>query len=300
MKLVYVMIFILTLICSTYAIAQSDTEVLAKRGKGVVTQDSFAARVDKIPSRSRVEALRNSSRLRDVINVLLMRAQLAADAHAAGFDKQAVVQERMRLAAEKELGDAWLLHYVESQPGADFEALAHEYYLLNKADLMSPAKIDVSHILISSSGRGKEEAKEIADEVRLKLVTDPALFEELVMQYSDDPSKSSNNGKFTGIGKGEMAKPFEDAAFALPDGGISEPVYTQYGYHIILLDKHIPAEQQSFAEVKGKLMQNERNRHSTRIQEDYIGRLSSEDVEMSQAALEEMVKRTVGDVSKQP
>ena len=60
--------------------------MLATRGKGVVTQDEFAARADRIPADARVATLRNQNRLQDVINNLLLRAQLAADAKDAGFD----------------------------------------------------------------------------------------------------------------------------------------------------------------------------------------------------------------------
>ena len=105
----------------------NELEILAQRGKGVVSQQAFAARADKIPADLRLGALRDGNRLKDVLNDLLLRSQLAEDAREAGFDQEPIVIGRMQLAAEAELAEAWVQHYVAMQPAADFEALASEY-----------------------------------------------------------------------------------------------------------------------------------------------------------------------------
>lgn len=296
MKPIYISFLVLALVSSAYATDQSDdSEILAKRGKGVVTQKSFSARADKIPADIRRNTLRDGNRLHDVIAALLLRAQLAADAREAGYGNQEVIKERMRLAAEAELGEAWLQHYVELQPAADYEALAFENYQLNKNAMLTQPKIDVSHILISTDQRTDDEAQELAAAVRQQLENDPASFEDLVLQYSDDPSASANHGKFVGINKGEMTKAFENAAFALSEGEISAPVKTRYGYHIILLDRHIPRVTRQFSEVREQLIKLERDRHEARIKQDYLGGLTSLSTEMAKEALEEMVRRQFGE-----
>ena len=199
-----------------------ESEILAQRGKGVVTQTTFSARADKIPANIRRSTLRNGGRLRDMINSLLLRAQLAGDAREAGFDKEQIIIDRMLLAAENELAEAWVQQYVDIQPAADYEALAREYYDLNRADMLGTAKIDVSHILISSKERSLDEAKLLADSVSVQLSDNPASFDDLVLTYSEDPSASSNQGKFNNVKKGDMVKAFENAAFALEKGEISE------------------------------------------------------------------------------
>lgn len=86
------------------------------------------------------------------------------------------------------------------------------------------SKIKASHILVEKHG----QALKVMDELK-----GGAKFEDLAKKYSTCPSgkKGGNLGAF---GRGQMVKPFETAAFALSPGQVSsEPVKTQFGYHII-------------------------------------------------------------------
>jgi len=295
MKLFLFLILSIYCISTGMAAESTDEDILAKRGKGVVTQKAFTARADKIPANIRQSTLRNGNRFRDLINTLLLRAQLAEEARAAGFGDGEIIRERLRLAAEAELAEAWLQHYIEMQPPADYEKLASEYYALKQDTILSVPKMDVSHILVSVKERTANEAKKIADDISTQLAENPAAFDELVTKYSEDPSAASNHGSFKAVAQGDMVKPFEDAAFALAEGEISGPVKTQYGYHIIRLDALIPSTKLEFNEVKGRLMQAERRRHEERLQEDYISSLTTQEVTMTKQALEEMVRRQFGE-----
>ena len=278
----------------------NEKEILAQRGKGVVTQQMFSARANKIPADVREPTLRNGNRLKDVINGMLLRAQLAADARDAGFDQEQVVIDRMKLAADYELAEAWLQHYVDMQPEADYEQLARENFLLNKDSMLSGPKIDVSHILVSTRERPVEEAGALADDIYQQLAADPELFGEFVTKYSEDPSAASNHGSFAGVKKGEMVEPFETAAFALAEGEISEPVRTEFGYHIIRLDAHIAPEAIEFEDIKAQLVESERKKHDERIKVDYLESLTALEVYMTEEQLGEMVVRQFGEESAEP
>lgn len=86
------------------------------------------------------------------------------------------------------------------------------------------AKVKASHILVDN----QEHAKQL----KLKLDRDESTFEDLAKEHSDCPS-NEKGGDLGYFGKGKMAKPFEDKAFELEEGEISEPVETQFGWHLI-------------------------------------------------------------------
>ncbi|MGQ9603971.1 MAG: peptidylprolyl isomerase [bacterium] len=101
-----------------------------------------------------------------------------------------------------------------------------------------PGTIRASHILISYKGaarstatRSKQEARELID-ILLARVRDGESFEEIARAYSDCPT-SERGGDLGFFKKGKMVKPFEDAAFGLKVGEISDVVETDFGYHII-------------------------------------------------------------------
>jgi peptidyl-prolyl cis-trans isomerase C len=275
--------------------SDQDSEILATRGKGVVTQGVFTARAEKIPAKDRLMALRDGNRLQDVINDLLLNSQLATEAREAGFDKESHIQARMQLAAETELSAAWLQHYKETRPVADYEQMAREYYQINKKKIVTSRKVDVSHILISTKERSPEEALVLATSLRERLQSDPSLFDEMITEYSEDPSAASNQGRFFAVKPGTMVKPFEDTAFTLDEGKISEPVRTEYGYHIIRLDAKIAPEQMSFEDVKERLIASQTKQHIDRIILNYLDGFAAHDVEIPQEALELLVDRLFGE-----
>lgn len=86
-------------------------------------------------------------------------------------------------------------------------------------------EIRASHILVKT----EEEAQKLYDEIK-----SGASFEELAEKNSLCPS-GQNGGDLGFFGRGMMVLPFEEAAFALKEGEVSEPVQTQFGWHLIYL-----------------------------------------------------------------
>ncbi|RVE54317.1 hypothetical protein evm_001144 [Chilo suppressalis] len=113
-------------------------------------------------------------------------------------------------------------------------------------DASSPKQVQCSHILVKHAGsrrpsswredkitRSKDEALEILKEYREKIVNKKATFEELASANSDC-SSAKRDGDLGFFKRGQMQKPFEDVAFDLKVGQLSQPVDTQSGVHIIL------------------------------------------------------------------
>ena len=133
-----------------------------------------------------------------------------------------------------------------------------KYYDEHKKDYYKD-EVKVSHILISTvDSNGKEvseakkkEAKKKAEEV-LKKAKSGEEFSQLAKEYSDDKESSSQGGDLGYIQKGQMSKSFEDAAFSLKPGEISDIVKTEDGYNIIKVYDKIN-KQLTFDEVKDEI-----------------------------------------------
>ena len=116
-----------------------------------------------------------------------------------------------------------------------------KYYEQNKAQFKKPETISAKHILVSDI----EEANSIKEELNNNSIS----FEEAAKKYSTCPSKEQG-GELGEFGRGMMVPEFEKAAFELEIGEISEPVKTQFGYHIILVESKNEAREEEFDKVK--------------------------------------------------
>jgi len=107
--------------------------------------------------------------------------------------------------------------------------------IIKKEEEKMVEEIRASHILIKTESRSDEEAMKTIKDISEKINSDN--FGDLAKEYSECPS-SENGGDLGWFGKGVMVKEFEDAAFALEKDEISQPIKTQFGYHLIkLVDK---------------------------------------------------------------
>jgi len=93
----------------------------------------------------------------------------------------------------------------------------------------------VRHILFLTQGRSDTEKQEIFERMQglLERAKGGEDFGRLAGEYSEDPGSKANGGLYEDFERGVMVKPFEDAAFNLPVGEISDIIETTYGYHIL-------------------------------------------------------------------
>ncbi len=118
-----------------------------------------------------------------------------------------------------------------------------EYYESNKGQFVEAAKRRARHILVPE----EEQAKKIKQEIEEGLA-----FEEAAQKYSTCPSKE-RGGDLGSFEKGRMVPEFEEAAFSLEVGEVSELVKTDFGYHLIMVEEKIEASEKSYEEVATQL-----------------------------------------------
>ena len=119
------------------------------------------------------------------------------------------------------------------------EGEVEEYYKENKIDIPNRPDMFQIGMIVRFIEAGDETKDKVLVEINKirDMLNEGADFAELAKEHSDGPS-GTNGGNLGFFGKGMMVKPFEDAAFALMPGEISEVIETQFGYHIIkILEK---------------------------------------------------------------
>ncbi|MDU2584705.1 MAG: peptidylprolyl isomerase, partial [Anaerococcus prevotii] len=131
-------------------------------------------------------------------------------------------------------------------------------------------KVDASHILVQD----EETAKEIKEKI-----DNGEDFAKLAEEYSTDTASAKNGGSVGAFAKGQMVKEFEDAAFAMKEGEVSDPVKSQFGYHIIKVNKVTDSFEDSKEEITKKIKDQK--------YADYIKKLHEESNVVTENASEE-------------
>lgn len=201
-----------------------------------------------------IEILRMAERLPDqykqlplpaVYPSLLQRSidarLVAAAGRAAGYADNDEVKRRVRDAESQIISEIWLTTAVSEKVTED---VLRAEYEKRKDSMAGGEQVRARHILLETEETAREVIKELGA---------GADFAELAASKSTGPSASSG-GDLGWFGKGQMVPEFSDAAFALEPGSFTkEPVKTQFGWHVILVEDRKAAEAPPFEQARQQL-----------------------------------------------
>src|SRR5262245_23705759 len=129
----------------------------------------------------------------------------------------------------------------ETVPGAD----AKKFYEKQMGSQKSDEEVRARHILLDSKDRAREVYEKLAH---------GSDFAQLARQYSKDPGSKDQGGELGFFGRGQMVPQFEEAAFRLKKGEISEPFESQFGWHIMRIDDRRQRAAPAFEAVKERVV----------------------------------------------
>ncbi|WP_052807095.1 peptidylprolyl isomerase [Mesobacillus subterraneus] len=144
-----------------------------------------------------------------------------------GEDAFAAALEQNKVSIDKIRADIQTYLLAEKMIKPSIKVTEEEmktYFAENKANFDQKEQVKASHILVEDEATAQKVKKELDSGKD---------FAALAKEYSTDASNADKGGDLGYFGKGEMAKEFEDAAFAMKVGEVSAPVKTDFGYHII-------------------------------------------------------------------
>ena len=134
-----------------------------------------------------------------------------------------------------------------------------DFYDKNKDEFKVPESVKASHILIKSEGKEEKamgEAKGKAVKLLADIKANKAKFEDVAEKESACPSGKRDKGSLGEFKRGQMVPAFEQVAFSLKPGEISEVVETPFGFHIIRVESSTPEKQLEFKDVQKDIEQN--------------------------------------------
>ena len=177
-----------------------------------------------------------------LVNFLIDMHLLSEKAKAEDFEKSDEFKQRNAYYTQRALMMA-MVNAHTAKTVTDEAALAYYNEVKDKMVEDGAEEVRARHILVKT----EDEAKAIVEE--LKGGKD---FEELAKEKSTGPS-GPNGGDLGYFGKGSMVPAFEEAAFALEVGAVSEPVETRFGWHVIKLEDKRTQQPPAFEEVKDQV-----------------------------------------------
>lgn len=248
---------------------------VAKVGREAITAEEFK---NEMMTRYRTEEFASQRTLqerKDLLKPMIDRELKLQDAYRLGLDKDSTVvkaaEDTRKQAAIQEL------YKVEIMDKVIPPSAVKDIY-----DKMGE-EIRARHILIKTpmdaDSVKEQEAVEKVNSI-YQLLMNGADFDSLARQVSEDPTSAQNGGDLGYFGWGKMVDEFQNAAFALKVGEISQPVKSSYGYHIIKLEDRRPSTtRKSFEEEKDGILMQLRQKYRDELNkaaEDYLNALKEE------------------------
>jgi len=213
-------------------------DTVATVGSSKITKKDFKEFLKKrFPGRTSFASV-DSSTKRRILDQLIQEELKVNAAYDMGLDKDEEFISQMHLQEGSILGNKYFERVIvdklfpEDVVRANFEKQKDE--------------VKASHILIGYKGsqgskatRSKAEALSLAENIA-KQAKNGADFAQLALKYSEDPSVKRNKGDMGYFTWGRMVEAFQEAAFKMKPGEISDPVETPYGFHIIKVEDRRP------------------------------------------------------------
>ena len=248
------LIFTLSFMTCAYG-AESETgdKVLARVGSSDITEREVLEFIQPFGQQAVMMYATEQGRKMILDDVITMRL-FAVDAEANGLDKTPEFIATLENAKRVMLAQSAMRKQIEGLTVSDDEA--KKFYDENPNLFVQPERIHASHILVSDDAT----LAKVQEELKTKS------FDVVAKEHSIDPGSASNGGDLGEFPKGVMVPEFEKAAFALRNpGDVSEPVKSQFGWHIIKLEEHIPESKMSFENVKTRIIQELKERKTQEI-----------------------------------
>ena len=155
------------------------------------------------------------------------------------------------------------------------DAEAEAFFTAHRAEFGKEAQVRAQHILVTPKSQSPDDKLAALKKIRdiRDRVAAGSDFAEEAAAHSDCPSGKQAGGSLGWFSHGMMVKEFDEAAFALPVGGLSDIIETQFGFHVILKNDEQPESIPEFSEVRERVLDLIRHERRGRALSDHVAEL---------------------------
>jgi peptidyl-prolyl cis-trans isomerase C len=255
--------------------APAPDTVVATVGEETITEADIAFAAEDL--QQELSQMPPDERRAFLVTVLIDMKVMAKAAREQQMDQTETFRRRLQYLEERALRRAYFADKIAAGVTPETVQAAYDAFV---AGFQPQEEVHARHILVAT--------RQDAEAIKAELAAGKP-FELLAMEKSTDPSGAQNGGDLGFFSRGMMVKPFEDAAFALTEPGqLSEPIESQFGWHIIKLEEKRQSQPPSLEEVGPQLQQQV----MFKAFEDSVGTLKQGlAIDIPDAALAEGVKR---------
>jgi len=216
--------------------------VIARVDGTKITKRDFLNKFNRLPEWARVR-FQDKEGKEQFLDEMIKQELLHQEAKKMGLHRDKEFQARVEEFKKMDLIAALLKKEVDEKAKVD-DREVKEFYDKNPSQFESGEEVRVSHILLNTEAEAKAALE------RIKKGED---FSRLAKALSKDPGSAGKGGDIGFFGRGRMIPEFEHAAFRLHPGEVSNPVKTQFGYHIIKVTGRKEGKLLDFEEVKDSI-----------------------------------------------
>ena len=198
--------------------------------------------------------------------------------YKTALDKMNLTEDEVKMQISRGLAIRALIEQQISSKIVVTDAQTKAYYDSNPQMFKQPMQVKASHILIKVDA-GADEAKKTEARKKIETVQEKVKaggdFAELAKEFSEGPS-NTRGGDLGFFRRGQMVKPFEDAAFTMKANEVSDIIETRFGYHLIKVYEIKPEQNLAYADVKDKLNQRMKQEQVEKDANQYISQLKKD------------------------
>lgn len=211
-------------------------DTVAKVGSTNISVDEFKQQLGRRFSEKASYSDVDSAAKMNILNNMILKQMKAMAARDAGLDENADFVSEVKMQKSRILGNRYFERVIvdkmfpEDQIRSEFDKQKEE--------------VKASHVLIAYKGaqssqatRSKEEAQKLSADIAQRAQKGEDIFK-LAEKYSDDGSAKQNKGDLGYFAWGRMVGAFQEVAFSMEPGTVSDPVETPFGFHVIKVEDH--------------------------------------------------------------